>query len=301
MVGAPDCKDKHNKYYSSKSLVDSKNNFRYYLTGLWEGDGHIWIPQNSHAPSGKRYTPHFTITFDKRDINLAIRLKSILGGTVSDKRPVNACTLTISRKKGLEIVVEIINGKVRTPKYKRFIDLITWMNSNYNSKITIREIDKSDLLRNAWLRGFIDADGSFSVSIRKKSIDGKGKNRVESRFRLEQRQKDPKTNSSYVYIIEDIAKTFVVTNKITRHNFGKEYYVVSVSRPGKLIKLISYLDTFPLFSSKRINYLDFKKSVEIILKKEYLFYIERFVEIKNNINNKRVYFNWENLDKLNNY
>jgi hypothetical protein len=30
---------------------------------LWEGDGHIWIPQTTHCSNGLRYTPHFCITF----------------------------------------------------------------------------------------------------------------------------------------------------------------------------------------------------------------------------------------------
>lgn len=304
IIGAPDYNNEYYKYYTTNQ--NNNNSFHYYFTGLWEGDGHVWIPQTTHSPSGKRYIPHFTITFDKRDIKLCIRLKEILGGSISDKFPVNACTFTISSKEGLLKVIEIINGKLRTPKIYNFSNFITWINSNYNTNIKVLEIDKSDLLQNAWLSGFIDADGSFNLNIRTirylRKVDtnkeNKDKNRVESRFRLEQRINHPITNSSYFFIIDIIAKTFLVKTKTSIHNIDKQYYSISITSPKKLIKLINYLIKYPLFSSKRINFNDFKSSVGIILRKEHLKNQDKFIEIKNQINNKRTKFNWDFLEKI---
>lgn len=313
IIGAPDYKYYKNCFTTNKinknNFCDfnnsekkdykqfSHNNFSYYLTGLWEGDGHIWIPKTSHAPCGKKYIPHFTITFDKRDIILCLHLQKILGGTVVNKNSVNACTLTINSKKGLINIIKLINGKLRTPKITKFSNLIVWINVNYDTNFNILGIDTTNIISNAWLSGFIDADGSFNLNIRQKSEYG-GKNRVESRFRIEQRISDPITNISYKYIIESIACAFIVNCKISQHNIDKSYYSVCVSSPKKLIKLIEYLTIFPLFSSKYINFLDFKDSVNIILNKEHLKSQNKFISIKNNINNRRTIFNWNHLDNL---
>jgi len=63
-MGAPDCfkysvrrvstLPKLNKVTIPELQISS--NIKYYLTGLWEGDGHIWIPTTKNAPSGKNYT-----------------------------------------------------------------------------------------------------------------------------------------------------------------------------------------------------------------------------------------------------
>lgn len=76
MIGAPDY------LYKMKSLLttNSKNSrFGAYLAGLWEGDGHIWIPKTMYAPSRKRYIPYFVIPFDERDYPLVICLQKIIG------------------------------------------------------------------------------------------------------------------------------------------------------------------------------------------------------------------------------
>ena len=63
LLGSPDCK-KNKRYYS---LISNNSQLGSYLAGFWEGDGHIWIPNKTHAPSGKRYNPHFSITFHEID------------------------------------------------------------------------------------------------------------------------------------------------------------------------------------------------------------------------------------------
>lgn len=100
------------------------------------------------------------------------------------------------------MIINQINGYLRTPKIDQFNKLVTWINNNSNNNLTINETDTSSIivdnltinetdtssiLKNAWLSGFIDASGCFSINIRKKTIDGKGKDRIEARVRIEQR------------------------------------------------------------------------------------------------------------------
>jgi hypothetical protein len=56
------------------SVVQSPQRLRAYLAGLWEGAGHIWTAKTTHAPSGKKYNPHFAITFTEYDYPLVRRL-----------------------------------------------------------------------------------------------------------------------------------------------------------------------------------------------------------------------------------
>ncbi len=299
MIGAPDYKYK--KFIRLVTTQTSRPKFGAYLAGLWEGDGHIWIPNTTHAPSGKRYTPHFVITFNEVDYPLVLVLKNILGGTIRHKKENSAYVLVISSISGLSMIINLINGYLRTPKIDQFNKLITWINNNSNNNFSINEPDTSSILKNGWLSGFIDADGSFSIIIRNKTIDGKGKDRVEARVRIEQRREDPKTNKSYESILKLIAETFGVQLNTTIHNGNINYYVISITSPTKLVILINYLNEYSLFTSKYLNFKDFSSCVDIMLNKKHLTMPgrEKIGILKEGMNNKRTYYNWDHLDNLN--
>lgn len=299
MIGAPDYKYK--KFIRLVTTQTSRPKFGAYLAGLWEGDGHIWIPNTTHAPSGKRYTPHFVITFNEVDYPLVLVLKNILGGTIRHKKESSAYVLVISSISGLSMIINLINGYLRTPKIDQFNKLITWINNNSNNNFSINEPDTSSILKNGWLSGFIDADGSFSIIIRNKTINGKGKDRVEARVRIEQRREDPKTNKSYESILKLIAETFGVQLNTTIHNGNINYYVISITSPTKLVILINYLNEYSLFTSKYLNFKDFSSCVDIMLNKKHLTMPgrEKIGILKEGMNNKRTYYNWDHLDNLN--
>lgn len=299
MIGAPDYKYK--KFIRLVTTQTSRPKFGAYLAGLWEGDGHIWIPNTTHAPSGKRYTPHFVITFNEVDYPLVLVLKNILGGTIRHKKENSAYVLVISSISGLSMIINLINGYLRTPKIDQFNKLITWINNNSNNNFSINEPDTSSILKNGWLSGFIDADGSFSIIIRNKTIDGKGKDRVEARVRIEQRREDPKTNKSYESILKLIAETFGVQLNTTIHNGNINYYVISITSPTKQVILINYLNEYSLFTSKYLNFKDFSSCVDIMLNKKHLTMPgrEKIGILKEGMNNKRTYYNWDHLDNLN--
>ena len=113
--------------------------------------------------------------------------------------------------------------------------------------------------------GFIDADGSFDIRITQKS-QNYPKNSVSARFRIEQRSFDPVTGDSYLNIFKQISNTLGVTTQkgvgSTIHNkeLGCEaapvYLIISLSSLKSRKILIKYLDTFPLFTSKLMNYID---------------------------------------------
>lgn len=320
IISAPD----YTKCIRKLSTMATKSQLGAYLAGLWEGDGHIWIPKTSHAPSGKRYTPQFSITWNDKDSPLCKALQTILGGVIRHKllrvqplsppflyedrggkgmvRDNNAYVLTITNIQDLTRIITLMNGYLRTPKVHQFNKMIQWLNQNSDMSFVSLQVDKSPMLSNAWLSGFLDADGSFDVKVRDKSLDGKGQNRVEALMRLEQRQTDPNTELSSASVLEMIASALNVTLGTSSHQ-GLNYYVLAVTSPAKLCVLINYLDTYPLFTSKLLNYKDFKSCVNLMLSRQHLSTEGREAVkiLKAGMNNKRTYYNWDHLHKLTNY
>jgi hypothetical protein len=249
LIGAPDNK----KHYSTNT---SGSSFPSYLAGLWEGDGHVWVPKTTHAPSGKLYSPHFCITFASKEKMLGEAIQSKVGGYLRHKEKENAYVLTITKISDLLNVVNLINGQIRTPKITQFESLINWLNTNKKESIVILPLNNSSLLNNAWAAGFIDADGSFLVIVHNLNVvDGKtvSKNRVEAKFRLEQRKEY--NGLKYCYILRQLSESFDTYLRTATHN-GVEYWSLELTSPAKCSTLISYLDTYPLFSSKYLNYKD---------------------------------------------
>src|ERR1700692_2010168 len=101
----------NNVQYTNKIII---NYFGSYLAGLFEGDGHIWIPSNNLM---KKHNPRFCITFNKNNLPLAKAiLKKIGAGFIRVKTKENAVVLTVSPVKGLIFIISQINNYLRTPK-----------------------------------------------------------------------------------------------------------------------------------------------------------------------------------------
>jgi hypothetical protein len=248
---------------------------------------------STHAPSGKKYTPHLAISFAESEYPLVLNLKYLIGGSIRHKVENHAYVLTITSISGLINIINLMNGCMRTPKIARFNAMIDWINQSTGSSIPTHNVDNSNLLNNAWLAGFIDADGSFDIRVSQTS-GGSSKNRVSARLRLEQRKVDPSTGVSYLNIMTSIATTLGVSLNISKHHLcppsqqpktsstsvwekdvllqtkqGKgesasagdkggnvEYFQISASSTKSRIVIVNYFTRFPLFSSKRLNYLD---------------------------------------------
>jgi len=306
LVGGPDMakiKDLlenifNNKKYYSKNIQININNLGTYLAGLYEGDGHIWI-QNSDMK--KKHNPRFCITFSLKNEPLANKLLDLIGsGFIRYKTKDNACVLVVSPVIGLKKIVSLINGELRTPKIHQFHKLIDWLNKNHSTNIEKLPLKKGSLNDNSWLSGFIDSDGSFSVQHTKVENNAK-KRKISCRLRIEQRMLDPITGNSYISILTSIAK-FLNCNLLIRkqRSTGKEYYNLAASSKISLGIIIKYLEVYPLFSSKYLDYLDWKEIALLILDNKHFTEegLTKTDSVRNSMNRKRIYFNWDHLNKL---
>jgi len=291
---------------SSKLNVNCSNSIASYLAGLFEGDGHLSLSKID--PKGKRSSPYLSITFVNKDLPLIKKLMELFGGRLRYKNKENAIVWIIGTHKELLNIINLINGYLRTPKLTQFNDLIAWLNDRYNYSIKCHSADISDLNKNGWLAGFIDADAGFKIRYTEKRIDPISKKvltkgRIEARFALEQRQYLPYNNQSYKSIMFMIQSFFGVTTElnISRHNKDKIYWIIEITSLNKLMPLIQYLNVHPLLTEKRNDYDDWLKIYNLMIDKKHLNEDGKLLikEIKSNMNKKREFFNWTHLNNLN--
>lgn len=91
--------------------------------------------------------------------------------------------------------------------------------------------------------------------------------------------------------------TEVKKTKVNSNN--PQLRIRTTSLKGNII-LVDYLNNFPLFSSKYLNYLDWLKIVNMFKigkfnHKENMDYV---LDIKHNMNNKRTFFTWNHIKKF---
>ena len=272
--------------------------FCSYIAGLFEGDGDIWLPNKNMK---KKYNARFCITFNLKNEPLAkLLLKKIGYGFIRYKPKNNACVLTVSPVKGLKKIIEYTNGQLRTPKIIQLHNLIDWINKNHDCNIDKLPVKKGDLVKDSWLSGFVDADGSFSINYTKLE-NGNKKRKVSCRLRIEQRLFEPVSKNSYYDVMLEIA-TFLGCNlkKRTQSSTNNEYFNITACSRKSLLIILNYFKLNCLYSSRYLDYKDWKRVAILILDNNHytdknLFEIEC---IKKGMNSKRIYFNWDHLNCL---
>lgn len=289
----------YSKYYYSKVVYKQPYNlnssFCYYLAGLIEGDGTIIVPKVERSPKGKLNYPSIQITFDLRDFPLAMIIQKELGcGSISRTKGVNAYRLTINNYEGLILLVNILNGYMRTPKIEMLYLLINYLNKRFPYlNIVSKEKDMSDLGYNEWLAGFIDADGHFFVNATLSSVIC-GFELVQSSINhLGLSKKDIMVSMS------DFLNVPLKSSTRKRYPSYLEYKIRTNKLENNMI-MASYLEKYKLYSSKYLNYLDWLLVLDLIKDKKHktLEGKNKIRSIKDGMNNKRIYFNWDHLQNF---
>ena len=280
-----------------ENKVSSK--FSSYLAGLIEGDGCIWVPKKGKERDSwnKVISPLITISFNSKDLPLVLILQERLGtGRIVKNKGKNAYTYRISNYINLVKIVNIINGYMRTPKINQLNNLIDFLNAKgYNIKKY--PIDVSFLNSNGWLAGFIDSDGHFSVRL---SIKGQNvkKTRVSCSLEITQRQVDLSGGSLYT-ILSLIGEFLLAKVKITKSKYSikAKFRIRTTSLEGNII-LKNYLNNYPIFSSKYLDYLDWCTALDLFERNIRPKPLDKIAIIKSNMNDNRTYFTWDHLQNF---
>ena len=235
--------------------------FGHYLAGLIDGDGHFSKQQQ------------LVIVFNSLDVSLAYYIKKQIGfGNMRKVKNKKAFLLIIGSKKGLEKVINLINGKIRTKnkldqicnnilKHKHFVEL--------KNKIKFKlNLDKD--LKNYWLAGFSDADASFQIKL----LNHTNRTEVRLNFQIDQKKIDALI----------LIKNFLGGNIGYRKNQDTYYY--GSTSFGSAKNVVDYFNSFHLLSSKYISYLKWRKAYIIIQNNDHLKNegLKKIVKLKNTIN-----------------
>jgi hypothetical protein len=289
---------KLNNNYCSKNTTPQNININLlrsqigpYLAGLIEGNGTISV----HNPNSttKKFSPQIIIVIKKADLPLANYLQNITKcGQVLIKPERGYVLWQIQDIVSIFTIVSIINGFMRTPKIEALYRTIDWLNNYFlnnnkllgpnlnleatNTKLIFeggglehkksilenKPLDSSPIDSNAWLSGFTDADGNFSINIQKRT--NKNSTRVQLTYRLEINQNYQKSDTeenkvSFFPIISKIGLYLGVTvYSKSRIINDKIYYSFIVVSHNKLSnsKVCDYFNKYSLLSSKFLDYKD---------------------------------------------
>ena len=169
-----------------------------------------------------------------------------------------------------------MHGKLRTPKNKRFNDLIKLFNVKYSLNITESLLDTSNFGDNSWLAGFTEADGHFGI----KYVESKPKSETRKRsisesvslkFRLDQRAYDKPTSSNMLPFMENLALFLRCTVKSYNSNKShSEVLSLSVASIDNIKLLIDYFSKYPLLGEKWDNYNKWSTVYYMIISKKHL-------------------------------
>lgn len=273
-----------------------------YLAGLIEGDGTIVVPKKERSDKNKLTYPSIQIVFNAKDLPLAVMLLKLIGhGSINKRKESAAYILTINNRQGLLHTVSLINGHMRTPKWFALSELIIWLNKHEISlqrakpdPIKILPLSSSPLIADSWLSGFIEADGSFQV---RTSLNSKY-TRLACSLEITQ-ARTAKNGDDMFPILKNIADLFNVNVNPIRDDRKNPQYRIRTSTIKNNAAVVQYLDKFKLYSSKRLDYQDWRNIFNFFLEDTHRQNVNTIVKIKSQMNDRRTVFNWDHLTELN--
>ena len=277
-----------------------------YLAGLIEADGSIAV----HNPKSKTqlYRPKFIIVFSLDDKPLADKLAQVTQvGKIYLKSDAGCVLWQIQKKEDVLILINLINGYMRTPKIEALHRAINWFKEFDNSTIECLPLDNSPIDSNSWLAGFSDGDANFSITLTDRKKNGQiTSKRLQTFFRIELRQnyhRGESSSNSYFDILSLIAE-YLGVNLLsrTRQQGDKVFFAFMVIAHSSLShkKVRAYFDRFPLYSSKYLAYKDWTYLQDLRLRGGLLTseQIAEVIFIKSQFNKKRKVYNFSHLESL---
>jgi len=137
--------------------------FLDWFIGFSEGDGSFYVTNNKII---------FSIHLHIADLSLLYEIQGELNmGVVYSHSKSNSAYFMVKAKKDILNIIEIFNGKLYLKKkQKQFKNWVFAYNKKYNCNILIKDFNFQPTLSDSWIAGFIDAEGSFLVTVSRNKI-----------------------------------------------------------------------------------------------------------------------------------
>ena len=282
-----------------------------------------WPLTDEKKRVGAKNTPTIKMTFHIKDLPLAKKLIEVLdtGSIQPCVTTSKAVDLIVRSSNGVLKIIHLTNGFYRTPKIAAFNELIHWVNVNPSyggSSERLRFlttfkgdrpqslIDVSALSDNAWLTGFCEGDASFQIRNSTTTIKTKQYLIAACMLELVQTRVNVDTWMGYKPIMTAISTFFAATLGITqvwkfdRSGKQKAWRARNLSRKGAFV-IQSYLTRFPLKGSKHLDFLAWSEALDLLASHQHHLKYgpegrEKWLALKNTMNNQRVVFTWDHLD-----
>lgn len=240
--------------------------FKYWFIGFTEGGGSFIVNKNGSL--------EFKITQPSVDAQVLFFIKKELGfGSVSIQDKKNKTHhFRVRNKEGFFELITIFNGNFYTEKKaEQFKKWVKAFNEAYKENIKVLSSFNELTTKNAWLAGFTDVEGYFTISMLKRS---KFYTQVQVRYILSQGKEE---------------KFMAQISKLLN---GKVYYLKSyggynmVVNLTKLSSTINYFSFYGLKTKKYISYLNWLKVYKLVINKEHFnqFGLEKIRAIMAKIN-----------------
>lgn len=240
--------------------MNLNQNFKYWFIGFSEGDGPFIITKKNYL--------EFKITQSSKDAQILFYIKKQLKfGSVSvQSKTSKTHHFRVRKKESILKLINIFNGNLLTEKKtKQFKIWVQTFNNTYKDNIQVFQCNNDPILNNAWLSGFTDAEGCFTVTCIERS---KTYVQVQVRYIISQQNEQD--------LLLKISKLFD-----GRVHYLKSYdgYNMTVNLL-KLKKVIKYFNKYILKTKKYIDYLNWIKVYELVISKIH-FTEEGLNQIKN--------------------
>ena len=286
------------RYYTNQTIFgnNSNTNFAHYITGLVEGDGTIYIPKSERSTKGSINYPSIQMVFHLKDLPLALLIQKELGnGSISRKKGLNAYIYTVNNFDGIMLLISILNGNMKTNKIFALHRLIDWYNQYKGTNLEKKGLNTEPITSNAWLSGFIESDGHFSL----RTTESGKYPKIECKFELCQRQKDHNNKDNFFYLNE-IAINFESVVKSIRNDSNNPQYRIRTTSLKANLAVFNYLTKYPLFGTKFLDFKDWVKVVKLFEKGsfDHKLNMDYVKQIKSNMNDKRTVFVWDHLQNF---
>lgn len=248
--------------------LNLNSNFKYWFIGFTEGDGSFIVNKNGYL--------EFKVTQSSIDAQILFYIKKELGfGSVRVQDKNNKTHhFRVRDQKGILKLIHIFNGNLLTErKNNQFKLWLEAFNKAYKTDIQLIQNNNNPTLDNAWLSGFSDSEGCFTISVIKRS---ESYSQVQVRYILSQKNE--------LDLMTKIAALF--DGKVT---YLKSYdgYNMTVNL-SKLHKVISYFNIYSLKTKKYIDYFNWLKVYKLVINKDHFNEdgLNRVKDLMNKINKK---------------